>query len=184
MSFTCLRDEFHWPPLQSLAAFTRLWNTTGGETSWPPHIAGTLVTPFPTPPSDSSEMLLLFNTRKTWALVWFVFFALISSHSGTLTKINLSLTLKGAYIYKFCERILTWDRGDGEWSWFKHRHAEGFLESYGTFLDLNFLIEKMTGLDIGHTSQNCTNDCQYLGMPKEKYYNLYIHKTCLTNRLK
>ena len=83
-----------------------------------------------------------------------VFCPYILSH-GVLTKTNLPLVLKGICIYKFGERILTWNLGDWEWSWLSHRRAEWFLESWRIFVDCNLLIEKITKLDVVHGSNLC-----------------------------
>lgn len=183
MSFTCFRDEFDWPSPQSPSPFTSLWNMTSGETSWPPHIAGPLATHLPAPRSPVWQCCFCSTRGRPECSPGLYFFSLMSSNSGTLTKINLSSILKGLYIYKLSERILTWDLGDGEWSWLRRRHAEGFLASWRTFLDSNFLIEEITELDTVHRSKLCQS-LQYLGTPKEKYYTLYIHVKCLNNRLK
>lgn len=83
-----------------------------------------------------------------------VFCSYILSH-GVLTKINLSLVLKGICIYKFGERILTWDLGDWEWPWLSRRRAEWFLENWRIFVDCKFLIEKIIKLDVVHRSKLC-----------------------------
>lgn len=155
MSFTCLRDEWDWGPPARLSPFTSLWNMASGQD---------LVLRTPRwdsgyPPSCSPSRQLANATsvqpheNLSTCLVC-VFCSYILSH-GVLTKINLSLVLKGICIYKFGERILTWDLGDWEWSWLSHRHAEWFLENWRIFVDCNFLIEKIIKLDVVHRSKLC-----------------------------
>lgn len=160
MSFTCLGDE-----LDRLCPFASLCNRTGGQDLHPPRIAGTVGAHLPAPPPVSSETLLLFNTMKTWPLVWFLgcwvlfffFFPPYILSQWHFDKDKSLLVLKGICIYKSGERILTWDLGDGEWSRLSHRQAEWFLANCRTFLDCNFLTEKIM-LDMVHRS-NCANHC-------------------------
>lgn len=176
MSFTCLRDELDWPPPQSPSPFTSLCNMTSRETSRPPHIAGPLAAHLPVPRSPVRQCCFCSTRgRPECSPGLYFFFSLMYSHSGTLTEINLSSILKGLYIYKLGERILTWDLGAGEWSWLRRRHAEGFLARWRTFLDSNFLIEEISELDTVHRSKLCQS-LQYLGTPKKK--TLHFIYTC------
>lgn len=152
MSFTCLGDE-----LDRLCPFASLCN----RTSWPR----------PTPPTYHRGS---GRPPSCTPVTQFRNAASVQHHENLSTclvpvprppphilsqwhfdKDKSLLVLKGICIYKSGERILTWDLGDREWSRLHHRHAEWFLASCRTFLDRNFLTEKITMLDMGHRSKVC-----------------------------
>lgn len=118
MSFTCLRDECNWSPPKSVSIHQPLNYHKRGDLMAPTHCRDSGYPPSCTP-RTIQKSCFCSAPRKPEHLSGVYFSSLTSSPRGTLTKTNLSPILKGFYIYKPGERILTWDLGDGEWSRFR-----------------------------------------------------------------
>lgn len=183
MSFTCWRDECNWPPPKSVSIHQPLNYHKQGDLVAPTHGRDSGYPPSCTP-LTVQKSCFCSAPQKPERSSGAYFSSLASSPSGTLTKTNLSPILKGFYIYKFGERILTRDLGDGEWSRLRHTDTLNGFWQVGELYFSRPPLPHWENDSVGHRprSKRCQS-LQYLGTPKKKHYALYRYATFLNNRL-